>query len=64
MASMNTLANANFNAVMSSFSEVTAALRANTGADVRQISKRPVIAAVGDVVEAAALGQRPTANFF
>ena len=60
----NTLANANFNAVISSFSEVTAALRANTGADVRQISKRPVIAAVGDVVEAAALGQRPTANFF
>ena len=63
MASMNTLANANFNAVMSSFSEVTAALRANTGADVRQISKRPVIAAVGDVVEAAALGQRVTLNF-
>ena len=59
----NTLANANFNAVMSSFSEVTAALRANTGAEVRQPSKRPVIAAVGDVVEAAALGQRVTLNF-
>jgi hypothetical protein len=59
----NTLANANFNAVISSFSEVTAALRANTGAEVRQPSKRPVIAAVGDVVEAAALGQRVTLNF-
>ena len=59
----NTLANANFNAVMSSFSEVTATLRANTGAEVRQISKRPVIAAVGDIVEAAALGQRVTLNF-
>lgn len=59
----NTLANANFNAVMSSFSEVTATLRANTGAEVRHPSKRPVIAAVGDVVEAAALGQRVTLNF-
>ena len=59
----NTLANANFNAVMSSFSEVTATLRVNTGAEVRQPSKRPVIAAVGDVVEAAALGQRVTLNF-
>ena len=63
MASMNTLANANFNAVMSSFSEVTATLRAKTGADVRHHSQRPVIAAVGDVVEAAALGQRVTLNF-